>query len=233
MYFVSHHIGVIDGNLLVGDEGDAVEFLGKGEDALFHAFEFEVGFYLLVADGIAVVLVLLADVAPVPRHEFESGPVKAACDGIALEFGNLFERPSLRGGQQFVDEGIHRRLVAGHLLFQHVGGVVRIAEESGQFEAQFGDAFGNVAVVIFADAAGVVRSPELLLQFPVAGVGHEGTVARHLQRYGPSLLAACGRFVGHAFPDEIGQFGYFGGVCCRDVERKGVGSSQYVLFEFQ
>ena len=228
-HVVGRHVGVVDLDLLVGRKVEPVELVGQQEDTLLHVLELEVGLHHLVAQGILLVLVLLAVVGPVPRHQLTLEPLRG---GIGVQCGVVLVGVGLRGLQQLVEEGVDRLRIPGHALLEHVVGIGLVAEQVGDFQTQVGNLLQHLAVVeLTAERTRIVGAPELLLQLAVRRVGEEGDVARRMERHGPPLLTAGLGLGGQPLADKLGKFG--NGLRVGDVELEGVGGGQLVLVELE
>ena len=69
--FISLHVGMIDGYLLVLTESDAIEAVGQSKHALYHLFQLEVRPQHLGIDVIAFHLQLVGIIAEVPWLQFK------------------------------------------------------------------------------------------------------------------------------------------------------------------
>ena len=134
--------------------------------------------------------------------------------------------------EQLLQESVYRLRVLSHTLFEHVVGIGFIAQQTCDPTAQVDDAADVLAVVeLAAQPARIRRAPQLLLRRTVGRIGHEGDVARILQRHRPPLLAACFRLGGHSFLYEVGQL--LDPLGIGDIECIGVGGGQRILAEFE
>ena len=207
----------------------SVELFGQQEDTLFDPLQLEIGLDRLGVERILLALVFLAVIGPVPRHQ---RPFEALRGGKAGYRAVIGVGIPLRLVEQLPEERTDGRRVLGHALLEHIVRIAFIAQQVGQPEARIGDPLDDLRVVeLAAQRARTVRPPQLLLERPVRGVGHEGQVAGVLQRHGPPLLPARTGLGGHPFADEFRQFGDRRRI--GDVEREGVGRGQRIAVELQ
>ena len=204
------------------DLEQASEHLGRGE----------IGFDLLLAEGVARLLELFADEGPVPGLRVAQAQVlggKRAHVGQVL----LGIRPGFLG--QVAQKGHHLLGRLGHLGHQRDVGVVAVAEQCGFFlpqRQQLGHdlavfELGSVARGLLA-RAGDVGAVELFAQGPMGAKLHDGQVDRHLEAEfvaGFALGLGGGRgggnhVLGHAV--ELLAF---------HIERKAVGRVERVFAE--
>ena len=220
---------MVDVDLRIGREVQSVELVGQQEDPLLDMFEFEIGLHQLVVERILFILVHGAVIGPVPRHELSFEPLRG---GVFAHRAVVGIGPRLGLHEQVVQERLDRLRVTGHALLQHVVGIALVAQQIGDLQPRIDDPADQLRVVeLAAQTLRGPRAPEFLLQFAVRGVGHEGEVARILQRDGPPLLAARGGLGGHPLPHESGQFGHHFRI--GDMEREGVGGGQRILAELE
>ena len=228
-HLVSRHVGMIDGDVVAPGEIQPIELVGQQEDPFFHLLQFEVGLHLLVAQRILLVLVLLGVVRPVPRHHIA---LEALRMGIVVDHRIVGPRIVDRLVEQLLQEGVHRSGILGHALFEHIVGVGFISQQTCDLAAQIDDAADILAIVeLAAQRTRIRRPPQLLLRLAVRRIGHEGDVARILQRHRPTLLSARLGVGRQPLLHEVGQL--FDPPGIGDVEREGVGRSQRILTEFE
>ena len=133
-------------------EGQAVKLVGGEEHAVLeHVLHLEVGLELRLVEVEFLLAHLLGVVRPVPGLQLELaafGLSMMACMSAASFFA-LATAGRRELGEHLVD-GIRR--LRG-LVFQHVGGVVGIAQHGRAFGAQLGDGRDDAGVVEFVAAA--------------------------------------------------------------------------------
>ena len=220
---------MIDLDLVVGREIQAVKLVGEHEHALLDVFELQIGLHDLVVERIFLVLVFFAVIAPVPRHELAFEPERSGIvgDGLIVLVGI-----GLGLGEQLVEEGHDRRGVLGHAAFEHVVGIAFIAQQVGDLQAQVGNLFDDRRIVVLAaQCARIVGTPEFLLERTVRRIGQERHIARCLQRHRPALFTARLGIGCHTLLHEVRQFGH--DLRVGDVDREGIGRSQGVLAELE
>ena len=228
-YVIGRHVGMIDLDLVVGREIQAVKLVGEHEHALLDVFELQIGLHDLVVERIFLVLVFFVVIAPVPRHQLA---LEAQRSGIVADHPVILVGIGFGLAEQLVEECRDGRSILGHAAFEHVIRVALVTQQVGDLQAQVGDLLHDLRVVVLAaQRTRIVGAPELLLQGAVRRIGHERHIARRLQRHGPTLLAARLGVGGHTLPDECGQFG--NDLRIGNVDRKGVGCGQRVLAELQ
>ena len=147
IHFVGLHLRMIDRNLLVASEGDAIQLGGQSEHTLADMIQLEVGAGHLVIELESTVLQLLGIIVPVPRHQIDR------CALLLLGKGR--DRLILLQGhrpvgfaqliQQLIDTG--RRL--GHGVCQLVIGKGRITHQAGDLQPDVDNLPHDLLVVIF------------------------------------------------------------------------------------
>ena len=123
--FVGIHILVINGNIRILLEGDAIQSGCQAEYTFLHVVQLKVRAEQLIVDIELPVLQFMGIVRPVPRHQDEVFSFRLACQGLhfcIFLFGG--GRVSL---QQLVQQLIHGLTVLCHALLEVVFGEVVIA----------------------------------------------------------------------------------------------------------
>ena len=227
IYLVGRHVGVIDRDVRVFLERDAVEPCGQPEHALFHACQFEIRAEHFPVNVVFLQLQLVGVVAEVPRLQDEIRPFALA--GGGFHGLHLFAGGGEIGLQQVVEQLIDVLAVFRHALLQHEVGKRAASQQLCAFAPQVDDAFDDFRVVVFAPtgADGVFGHVHFFAQFPVVRVSHERVVARRVEREEPSFESL---FLGGRGGGVECRFRQSGQVLFpREVELEGVGGFQVVL----
>ena len=117
-HLVCLHVWVIDWNVLVLLEGDAVELVGKSEHAIDHGIEVEL-----------LHLQLMGVVTEVPWLDVEVVALQFL--GKCLYLSHLLHGGRLVGGDEVVQELIYVVDIRSHTMLQHVVGVGIETEQLG------------------------------------------------------------------------------------------------------
>ncbi len=177
---VDGHLWVVLRGVLHLGEGEAVEFVGDIENAVFHhAVQFKIGANVIVAEVELLGFDLSGIVIVVPRGNLEVGSV---CVGIGLHVGHFFVHlldgwpPELH--EQFLG-ALHR---LGHHGCHGIVGKGLIAQNLRFALAQFDELVDVGRVVVLVAAAGCVEVGLIHLLAQCAVVG----VVEHRQARGPA-----------------------------------------------
>ena len=199
-HFEHAHGRIVDRQFLAFLEGQAVQLVGRVEHAVLqHIVHFQIGLELRLVEVVTRRAHFLGVVGPVPGFQLEAALLgiddRLHVGGFDLGVGN--------GGRgQVREQLVHggRRLCG--LVFKHVGGMVRVAEQYGAFGAQLRDLQDGFAVVELATVGaahngGIVETlaKRAILQHGLrwlAGGIHQRqhVLAFHLARLGG--LGGCG-----------------------------------------
>ena len=191
-----HHIGLIDRNVVALLEGDAIKLIGGIENAILqHLVEFEIGLERRLIQVIARLAHFLGIALPVPRLQVEMRTVLV--DRLLDQFGFL-GRLGAGGRHKLADEFFHRVRRLRHLVVEHIGGIVGIAQKLGlvgpQHRQARDDCAGIVAIAFFGARPALVE--QLFAHAAVFQRGEQRLLRRVLQRNDvfARQLARLGRF---------------------------------------
>ena len=130
--------------------------------------------------------------------------------------------------QQALQEGLYGTGILRHAVLGAVGGPVRIAQESGDADAQVRDLPDDREVVVVTpDGPGVVSQVQFPLECAVAAVFQERGITGMGQVEGPAALAFLLRRFGGGLLYEVGEVR--DARLVRDVEGEGVGRGKHML----
>ena len=169
------HVGMIDRNILVLLEGDAIETVGQAEHAVDDLRQFEIRPQHLRIDIVFLELQLMGIEREVPRLEFLFPQIFMK---LLFDFSDFFFRGSLVGGDEVVEELVDVADIAGHTVLHHVVGIGLMAQELCQFATQIDEPLTDLQVVlrIVVDALRILGHIHLPAQVATGAVGHEGRV---------------------------------------------------------
>ncbi len=201
--------------------GDAVDLVCHGEKAVDHVFHFEPGTQFFGIVGKEFFFEFIAVISPIPTHQ--------GVDAIQLfcQFGHFFA--FLQSGWichfiHFVQKASGCVYACRHTVFQHIFGMVFVAQELGAFFAQDQCAFDKFLIVKFIfEGTGTVGGRDFAADLAVFAIGEQRVYAGGLQREEPAAffaLSASGKF--RSIHYTLRQTIQFGGI--GDVQLKTVGS---------
>ena len=179
---------MIDGDVIVLFEGNAVQAVCQSEDAVDDLRQFEIGSQHLGIDIVFLQLKLVRIEAEVPRLEFEVLAFRLLCH--LLNGSHLFHGRRLVSDDQVVEQFIDIAHIACHAMFQHVVGIGLVTQQLCQFATEVDQALTNVEVVlaIIVDTLRVLGHIHLTAQVALRGIGHEGRVRGEVEGEHPTLL---------------------------------------------
>ena len=206
-HLIRLHVGVVDGNILVLLEGDAIEFVGESEHAADHLVQFKIGSQHLGIDIVFLQFQLVRVVAHVPRHHHK--PASLHLFGHLLHGLPLFHGHGFVGDDQVVEQPVHVPCVAGHAVFHHIVGIASESQQLCNLAPEVDEPFADVDVVgiVVVGADGVFGHIHLFSQLPSVRVGHEGRIAGEIEREHPSLLSRLPCGLCGCFDGGVGQSG--------------------------
>ena len=179
------HILLIDGNLLVLAEGQAIQFVADHKEALAGGVEREVGADFLFVEVVFLLSEFLTIVAPVIRLKFEA---TALLVNHLLVEGSLLLGLGQCRGPHMVEQLIDIVGVLGHTILQYEVGIAVITHDVGAFQTQVHNLVDKALVVELApEAAGGIGGPYLLAELAVLAVHQEGLQRGHIK--GEHVLA--------------------------------------------
>ena len=100
LYFVGLHAWIIDGQIGVLRESDAIQLIGSHKHAVAHIVNGQIGLDVVLIEVVFGLAEFLSIVPPIPTFEFDIGTF-SICDG--LHFGEFF-LGELLGRVEDVDE---------------------------------------------------------------------------------------------------------------------------------
>ena len=153
------HVGLVDRQVVAFLEGQAVELVGGEEDAVVeHAVEFEVRLDRRFVEIVFGLAHLVGVEIPVRRGQAEAALLRV---DHGLDAAGLAARTGGRR-RHHVGQQLDRRLWRlRHLVFQRIGGEIRVAEQLRAFGAQGGETLGDgTGVVGIALARALLRGLE-------------------------------------------------------------------------
>ena len=145
-YFVSIYVLVVNGDLRILLEGDAIEAGSQAEYTFLHVLQFEVGTKHFVVDVEGTVFQLLRIITPVPRHQNEIFTLFFT--GQRLHLCIFLQSRRLVGLKQLAKQVIDVCAVLGHAAFQFVGGIVLVSQQSGYFQTRIDQLLDDVQVIV-------------------------------------------------------------------------------------
>ncbi len=224
-HLVGFHLGVIDLNVRVLLEGNAIEPLCQPENALNHRLFLEVRAQVVVRNGILLVLEFLGVITPVPRLQRGVQPVRRS---KLLQLLYLLTRRRHITIPQLVKQLIDFLRCFRHGLVERLLCIVLLAEQLCQCQAGVHDVDDNLRVVeLAADATRVVSSVEFAADVTVVEVLHDGDIGRRLQVQQPAVQPLLFRI----FPKQ--RLSIFVQTCkqCRvgEQHRPCIGGFQHIL----
>ena len=175
-HLVSLHIWMVDGDVLVLLEGDAIQAIGQTKHTIDHLGEFEIGTQHLSVDIKLLQLELMGVEAEVPRLQFEVLTLKLASH--LFDGSHFFLGCGLIGLDEVVEQFIDIAHITCHAVFQHIVGIGIMPQELGQFTTQVNDPLAYLKVVlrIIMDTLGILGHVQLATKLALGAVGHEGQV---------------------------------------------------------
>ena len=187
-YLVCLDIRMIDRDILVLLEGDAVELVGKTEYAINHLIELEVRTKHLCIEIVLLHLELMRIESEIPWLHLEIIALQFL--GECLYLCRLVDGGRLVGIDEIVQELIYIFCGACHTMTEYVIGIGFEAQKLCQLSAQVDQSLTDLQVVllIVVGTDGISRHVHLLAEFALGRVGHERRVAREVEGEDPSLF---------------------------------------------
>ena len=187
-YLVCLDIRMIDRDVLVLLEGDAVELVGKTEYAINHLIELEIRTKHLCIEIVLLHLELMRIESEIPWLHLEIIALQFLCE--CLHLCRLVDGGRLVGIDEIVQKLIHIFCGACHTMTEYVIGIGLEAQKLCQLSAQVDQSLTDFQVVLLVvvDADGISRHVHLLAEFALGRVGHERRVAREVEGEDPSLF---------------------------------------------
>ena len=124
-HLVGLHIGVVDGDVVIFLERDAVEPVGQSEHPVDHPVEPEVGAQHLRIEVVFLHLELVRVIPEVPRLELKVLALHFPGDG--LHFFQLFLRCGFVGLKEVVEQFVDIAGIGCHAVLEHVVGIGVVA----------------------------------------------------------------------------------------------------------
>ena len=175
-HLIGLHIRMIDGDVLVLLERDAVELVGQAEDAVDDLLQLEVGTQHLCVDVIFLQLQLVRIEGKIPGFQI-----------LSTQLIHLLDGRRLIGSHQLVEQAIDAAHILRHAAAQHIVGIGLVAEQLCNLAAQVDQALANlnIVVLVVVDALRVVGHIHLAAQFALRAVGHKGRIAGSIEGENP------------------------------------------------
>jgi len=196
-YIECLHVLVIDRDVGILLESDAIEAGGQAEYAFLDVLQFKIGAKHFVVEVELAVLELLRVVSPVPRHQCEIGSLLFA--GQCLYFGIFLLCSWFVGFEQLIEQVVDVGAVLCHAALQLVGGIIFVSQQLGKCQAGVDQLLHDVEVIagVGVRTLGVIGHVDFLAQVSVGGIGQERYIAWGVQGEDPAfLLFLAGRFGG-------------------------------------
>ena len=213
---------MIDGDVLVLLEGDAIEAVGKTEHTADDLVELEVRAQHLGIEIIAFHLQLVGIECEVPGLHllFVTEILGKEC----FHLFHFFNSRRLVGVNQFVQQLIDIGCTSRHAMYHHVIGKRLIAKELCQLATQIDEPLTNLEVVlaVVMNTLRVLRHIHLLTKLAAGGISHERRHRRMVESEHPAFLLA---FAGSKSSSLAGCLG-------KSVEVLFVGDMQLEGFVF-
>ena len=155
-HFVGRYLGVINLNILVLLEGDAIQAFCQTKNTLFDILQLEIRFQIIVRDIVFLFLEFLAVITEVPG--FDMSRIETVRLGVVLHFLHFLQSRRHVRIAQLVQQFIHilRRLC--HAFVKGFDGIVLLTEQLGKRQTRIGDLDDQTRVVkLPAYALGGIR----------------------------------------------------------------------------
>ena len=122
---VGLHVRMIDGNIFVLFEANAIQTVSQAKDAIDDLRQLKIGTQHLCIDIVFLQLELVRIEAKIPRLEFEVFTLGFLCE--LLDGSHLLDSRWLISDNQVVEQFIDITHIACHAMFQHVVGIGLVA----------------------------------------------------------------------------------------------------------
>ena len=184
-HLVGFHFGVVNGNVLVLFEGNAVETLCQTEDTLDNRLFLKVRTEIIVGDGIFLVFQFLGIVTPVPR--LDSG-IETVCGSKLLQFFHFGTCGGHITVAQLVKQLINLFGCLCHRLVERFLGIGLFAKEVGECQTGVHYVDDNLRVIVFAtNATTIVCRIQLTTDIAVVEVLHHRDIGGRFEVEQPAF----------------------------------------------
>ena len=176
---------MIDGNVLVLLERNAIETVSQTKDTIDDLRQFEVGTKHLLVQVVFLHLQLMAIEASVPRIQLLN-ILLGHFDQLCL----FLQSRRLISLNEVVEQPIDITGLGGHTTLQHVVCISLVTQQLGYLTTQIDESLADVEVVlaVVVRTLGITCHIHLLTQFALGRIRHERRVGGHVEGEHPALL---------------------------------------------
>ena len=178
---------MINRNILILLECDAIKACGKSEYALYHLGKFEVRTYHLCIDIIFFQLKLVRIESSIPWHEFKILSIHALCH--LLQFLFLSNGSRLIGINKVVKQFIYICNIGCHTLYEDIISIGMITEQLSRLAANIDQSLADIYVIslIFMRTESVVCHKHFLSEVAVFCILHKRTITWEVESKHPTI----------------------------------------------